>query len=223
MALTPPVYAVPQVNVKLNHTLEANKPVLDFRVSPDGSRIAYRVARTLPPDQDNPPPPAADLYSIPASGGAAVQLNPVATVETESVESYQFSADGSEIPIEASISQSAGEHGTSRTMFLRDIRERQAREAEIDRLRRLHVARTAVSQAMTMMKPGLRNSEGCTEAKPRLNQRTAPLPKSVPNTGSSASAMNDNKNPSTPSRRTISGVSIDVPNIASSASPPKKA
>lgn len=57
-------------------------------------------------------------------------------------------ADGSEIPIEASISQSAGEHGTSRTMFLRDIRERQARGAEIDRLRRLHVARTAVSQAI---------------------------------------------------------------------------
>ena len=96
-ALTPPVYAVPQVNVKLNHALEANKPVLDFRVSPDGSRIAYRVARVLPPDQDAPPPPAADLYSVPASGGTAVKLNPAALVETESVESYQFSGDGSEI------------------------------------------------------------------------------------------------------------------------------
>ncbi len=93
----PPLYAAPQVNFKLNHALEANKPVLDFRVSPEGNRIAYRVARTLPPDQDAPPPPAADLYSVPATGGAAVQLNPPAIVATESVESYQFSPDGSEL------------------------------------------------------------------------------------------------------------------------------
>ncbi len=37
-------------------------------------------------------------------------------------------------------------------------------------------------------KPGLRNSDGCTEAKPSEYQRTAPLPKSVPRTGRSASA-----------------------------------
>ncbi len=44
----------------------------------------------------------------------------------------------------------------------------------------------AISQAVRTMKPGFRNSDGCTEAKPKLNQRTAPLPKSVPNIGSSA-------------------------------------
>jgi PAS domain S-box-containing protein len=57
-------------------------------------------------------------------------------------------ADGSELPVEASISPSAGTQGTSFAMFLRDISERQARESEIDRLRRLHVARSAVSQAI---------------------------------------------------------------------------
>lgn len=87
----------PQLNVKLNHALEPNKPVLDFLVSPDGSRIVYRAARTLPPDQDAPPPPAADLFSVPATGGVAVQLNSPATVETESVESYHFSPDGSQV------------------------------------------------------------------------------------------------------------------------------
>lgn len=97
VTLALPLYAAPQTTVKLNHALEANKPVLDFRVSPDGSRIVYRVARAFPPDQDVPPPPYADLYSVAATGGAAVRLNPVATKETESVESYQFSPDGSQI------------------------------------------------------------------------------------------------------------------------------
>lgn len=97
IGLASPVHAVQQTNVKLNQALEANKPVLDFRVSPTGSRIAYRVARTLPPDQDSPPPPFADLYSVPASGGAAVKLNPAAVTANESVESYQFSPDGSQI------------------------------------------------------------------------------------------------------------------------------
>ena len=56
--------------------------------------------------------------------------------------------DGVEIPVEASISQSAGDHGTSFTLILRDISERQARELEINRIRRLQVARGAVSQAI---------------------------------------------------------------------------
>ena len=93
----PSLHAAPQVSIKISHALSGPQRVLDFRVSPDGSRIVYRVARTLPPDQDNPPPPPADLFSAPATGGSAVQLNPPATQEAESVTSYQFSPDGSEV------------------------------------------------------------------------------------------------------------------------------
>ncbi len=96
-AIAPPVQAAPQVNAKLNHALGVDQRVLDFRISPDGSRIVYRIARTLPPAQDNPPPPPADLYSVPATGGAPVQLNPPATVAAESVHSYQFSPDGGQV------------------------------------------------------------------------------------------------------------------------------
>ena len=74
-----------------------------------------------------------------------------------------------------------------------------------------------------MMKPGFRNSDGWIEAKPKLNQRTAPLPKSVPKTGNKAKAMNAPTNPMTPMRRTISGVIIEVPSIATIAIPPKNA
>ena len=93
----PSLHAAPQVNTKISHVLGASQQVLDFRVSPDGGRIVYRVARSAPPEQDNPPPPPADLFSVPASGGFAVQLNPTATQAGESVESYQFSLDGSEV------------------------------------------------------------------------------------------------------------------------------
>ncbi len=97
VAAAPPLVAAPQVSIKISHALGENQRVLDFRVSPDGARIVYRVARTLPPDQDNPPPPPADLFSVPAIGGLAVQLNPTATQEAESITSYQFSPDGSEV------------------------------------------------------------------------------------------------------------------------------
>jgi Tol biopolymer transport system component len=92
-----PLHAVPQVSVKISHPLSGPQRVLDFRISPDGSRVVYRVARSLPPDQDNPPPPPADLFSAPATGGAAVQINPPATQEQENIENYQFSPDGSEV------------------------------------------------------------------------------------------------------------------------------
>ncbi len=92
-----PALAAPQVQVKLNHPLGANLPVLDFRLSPDGSRVVYRAARTLPPDQVNPPPPTADLFSVPAAGGTAVQLNTPAVAAAETIESYQFSPDGSRV------------------------------------------------------------------------------------------------------------------------------
>ena len=74
-----------------------------------------------------------------------------------------------------------------------------------------------------MMNPGFRNSDGCTEAKPKENQRTAPLPKSVPKAGSNARAMKVSRKPTTPSRRTISGVIIDTAIIAAMATPPKNA
>lgn len=92
-----PLYAAPQLQMKLNHTLGPEQRVLDFQVSPDGSRIAYRVTRSLPPAQDNPLPPPADLFTIPATGGVAVQINLTATAAGESVDSYRFSADGSEV------------------------------------------------------------------------------------------------------------------------------
>ena len=51
----------------------------------------------------------------------------------------------------------------------------------------------------------------------------APLPKSVPKKGKSASATKDTRNPSTASRRTTRGDIIEVINIAVSAAPPKTA
>ena len=81
----------------------------------------------------------------------------------------------------------------------------------------------AISQAATTTKPGLRNSDGCTEAKPSEYQRTAPLPKSVPSTGSSASAANAARKPSVASRRTSCGDIIDRRTITAIATPPKNA
>ena len=81
----------------------------------------------------------------------------------------------------------------------------------------------AISQAVRIIKPGLRNSDGCTDAKPKENQRTAPLPKSVPKIGSKASATKDARNPRTPIRRTISGDIMEKSTITTIATPPKKA
>ena len=53
----------------------------------------------------------------------------------------------------------------------------------------------AINQAATTMKPGFKNSDGCTEAKPKENHRTAPLPKSVPNIGNRISATKDTAKP----------------------------
>ena len=80
----------------------------------------------------------------------------------------------------------------------------------------------AISQAVTTTKPGLRNSEGCTEAKPNENHRTAPLPKSVPRKGRSMSAARPATKPMTPMRRTSRGESIETPTIATRPRMPKK-
>ncbi len=78
-------------------------------------------------------------------------------------------------------------------------------------------------QAAAATKQGFRNSDGWTEAKPRLSQRVAPLPKSVPMKGSANTTSPATKNPSTPSRRTCRGVSSEMTNIASSPMLPNTA
>ena len=92
-----PLHAAPQTQAKLNHALGPDQRVLDFKVSPDGSRILYRIGRTLPPAQDFPPPPPADLFSVPTAGGTAVQLNPPVVNPAESVESFQFNPAGDQV------------------------------------------------------------------------------------------------------------------------------
>ncbi len=94
VTLVPPIGAAPQVRIKLNPALSPGQRVLDFRISPDGSRIAYRVTRPTGGDAVNLP---ADLFTIPATGGAAVQISPTATGNADSVESYEFSPDGTQI------------------------------------------------------------------------------------------------------------------------------
>ncbi len=59
----------------------------------------------------------------------------------------------------------------------------------------------AISQAAMMAKAGLRNSDGCRPMTPSEYQRTAPLPKSVPNQGSAAQAASVPRNIRTPRRR----------------------
>ena len=81
----------------------------------------------------------------------------------------------------------------------------------------------AISHAEIMMKTGFRNSDGWREMKPSEYQRVAPLPKSVPKAGSNIRAAAAKKNPITPSRRTMSGDIIDVPNMTTNAMPPKNA
>ncbi len=81
----------------------------------------------------------------------------------------------------------------------------------------------AIIQAEATTKPGFRNSEGCIEAKPRLYQRVAPLPKSVPRNGKSASATKATRKPITANRLTTSGDIIEVSNIARIARLPNTA
>ena len=59
----------------------------------------------------------------------------------------------------------------------------------------------AISQAVVIAKAGFRNSDGCRPMTPSEYQRTAPLPKSVPNQGSAAQATAVPRNISTPRRR----------------------
>ncbi len=81
----------------------------------------------------------------------------------------------------------------------------------------------AIIQAAVTTKPGLRNSDGCTEPKPSEYHRTAPLPKSVPKIGRNPSATNETPQPITARRRTCTGVIIVVSTIAASATAPKTA
>ena len=81
----------------------------------------------------------------------------------------------------------------------------------------------AISQAQMMTKQGLRNSDGWTLAKPSEYQRVAPFPKSVPRTGSRASAAKAPRKPITPIRRTMSGDIMEITSITTMPTPPKKA
>ena len=80
-----------------------------------------------------------------------------------------------------------------------------------------------MNQAQIAIKPGLRNSDGWIEAKPSDSQRVAPLPKSVPMTGSARTVAKAPRNSSTPRRRTCTGDSMDTTSITPSAMPPKAA
>ena len=80
-----------------------------------------------------------------------------------------------------------------------------------------------MNQAQRAMKPGLRNSDGWTEAKPRLSQRVAPLPKSVPMKGSATTVRNAPAKSTTPKRRTCTGDIIEITSITAMPMPPKTA
>ena len=56
-----------------------------------------------------------------------------------------------------------------------------------------------IIQAIKIKKQGFKNSEGCNEANPKVYQRVAPLPKSVPKKGSKVSPMNEKIKPMTAS------------------------
>ena len=76
---------------------------------------------------------------------------------------------------------------------------------------------------MNTAKDGFRNSAGCTEITLSEYQRIAPLPKSVPNTGRSASATTETAKPSTAQRRSRSGDIIDTTSISTSENAPNAA
>ena len=69
----------------------------------------------------------------------------------------------------------------------------------------------------------MRNSAGWTETTLSEYHRTAPFPKSVPNTGSSASATTEMPKTMTPHRRSRTGDIIDTASITTSASVPNAA
>ena len=52
-----------------------------------------------------------------------------------------------------------------------------------------------IIQAVTTKKHGFKNSEGCKEANPKVYQRVAPFPKSVPKIGSKIRPINDKTKP----------------------------
>jgi Tol biopolymer transport system component len=85
----PPLSAQEQVSSRVSHN--AGAAVLDFQISPDGSRIAYRIFRA-----GSTNPYAANLFVIPATGGPAVQLNP-SPPAGEGIHRYFFSPDSSQI------------------------------------------------------------------------------------------------------------------------------
>ena len=84
-------------------------------------------------------------------------------------------------------------------------------------------AEAAISQAAKIAKAGFRNSAGCTDTTFSEYQRTAPLPKSVPKTGSSASATTDRPKATTPQRRSLSGDIIETASSTPSATTAKAA
>ena len=69
----------------------------------------------------------------------------------------------------------------------------------------------------------MRNSDGCTETTRSEYQRTAPLPKSVPKNGRSASATTEMPKATTPQRRSRSGDIIETTSISTSENAPKAA
>ena len=81
----------------------------------------------------------------------------------------------------------------------------------------------AISQPAKIAKAGFRNSDGCTETTLSEYQRIAPLPKSVPNTGRSASATTDSPKATTPQRRSLSGDIIETASSTASATTAKAA
>ena len=78
-----------------------------------------------------------------------------------------------------------------------------------------------MNQPTSATKPGFRNSDGWIEVKPRLSQRVAPLPKSVPITGSASTVRNETAKITTPSLRTWRGDIMEITSITTSATPPK--
>ena len=78
-----------------------------------------------------------------------------------------------------------------------------------------------IIQAVTTKKQGFKNSDGCKEANPKVYQRVAPFPKSVPKTGSNTSPINEITKPITASLLTKSTDIIDKVIIVTIDSEPK--
>jgi hypothetical protein len=78
-----------------------------------------------------------------------------------------------------------------------------------------------IIQAVTTKKQGFKNSEGCKEANPKVYQRVAPFPKSVPKIGSNMRAINEKTKPITANLLTKSTDIIDNEIIVTIDSEPK--